>query len=575
MPFVRFSPDYAQTVLERDIVNQLNVLGSVIDSSGSLTIPAVDLRLAPYSVVAGAVSAVQAAANATAINQAIVDYSGTGKTLLLPTGEVWVDKVGANWSINFSGVSDVALRGQGQYGTTIVQTGAGTGADWYGIRIHNSSRVTVGQLGIRQGTITNPSAGQHDHLIAVLTLTPSGVTDSVLLEDLYLGKCIGDGIAFIGDETPITNVRVNRVWGQLNGVVNGPSGRIGARTGISFQRGYWNIVVENVYLYGAQNSLIDMEATATTGTLRYARFSNVFVDNTFGLTSVAWSYSGSHSPSSVKSYFPSMENCTIYNGRLQIAETEDAVLSNVRVVEIEPPAADTGIALIEVRFGNSRLSLVDCQVHRIGTSAAGHLIDIEGPGPVFISGGVMVQATAGNHIRFDGVSDVAVTGTTFIDTNATAGRAVIEGNAVLTNSDRFTVSNVVVRATGGSMKAAVVTQARTTMSMAQLSFTDIRHTGCDYGVYCSYTSGGAHDRTPIVQNVGLWTSRNESDAPVTTMYPIIAGNRGDVCTFIGTGTPEAAVTAIVGSDYRRLDGGATTTLYVKTSGIGNTGWTAK
>jgi hypothetical protein len=35
------------------------------------------------------------------------------------------------------------------------------------------------------------------------------------------------------------------------------------------------------------------------------------------------------------------------------------------------------------------------------------------------------------------------------------------------------------------------------------------------------------------------------------------------------------VSARVGSLYLRTDGGATTTLYVKTSGTGNTGWTAK
>lgn len=43
----------------------------------------------------------------------------------------------------------------------------------------------------------------------------------------------------------------------------------------------------------------------------------------------------------------------------------------------------------------------------------------------------------------------------------------------------------------------------------------------------------------------------------------------------GAGTPEGAVTATVGSLYTRTDGGASTTLYVKTSGTGNTGWTAK
>lgn len=43
----------------------------------------------------------------------------------------------------------------------------------------------------------------------------------------------------------------------------------------------------------------------------------------------------------------------------------------------------------------------------------------------------------------------------------------------------------------------------------------------------------------------------------------------------GTGTPEAAVTAPVGSLFLRSDGGAGTTMYVKESGAGNTGWVAK
>lgn len=43
----------------------------------------------------------------------------------------------------------------------------------------------------------------------------------------------------------------------------------------------------------------------------------------------------------------------------------------------------------------------------------------------------------------------------------------------------------------------------------------------------------------------------------------------------GAGTPEGAVTATVGSLFLRSDGGASTTLYVKESGTGNTGWVAK
>lgn len=43
----------------------------------------------------------------------------------------------------------------------------------------------------------------------------------------------------------------------------------------------------------------------------------------------------------------------------------------------------------------------------------------------------------------------------------------------------------------------------------------------------------------------------------------------------GSGTPEGAVTAPVGSIYSRTDGGAATSFYVKESGTGNTGWVGK
>lgn len=43
----------------------------------------------------------------------------------------------------------------------------------------------------------------------------------------------------------------------------------------------------------------------------------------------------------------------------------------------------------------------------------------------------------------------------------------------------------------------------------------------------------------------------------------------------GAGSPEGAVTAPIGSIYSRTDGGASTTMYVKESGTGNTGWVAK
>lgn len=50
---------------------------------------------------------------------------------------------------------------------------------------------------------------------------------------------------------------------------------------------------------------------------------------------------------------------------------------------------------------------------------------------------------------------------------------------------------------------------------------------------------------------------------------------GEIKFNISTGSPEGVLTAAVGSLYLRSNGGANTTLYVKESGTGNTGWVAK
>jgi hypothetical protein len=62
------------------------------------------------------------------------------------------------------------------------------------------------------------------------------------------------------------------------------------------------------------------------------------------------------------------------------------------------------------------------------------------------------------------------------------------------------------------------------------------------------------------------------DAPVTgTQFKLTS----TIFWSAGSGSPEGVVTANIGALYSRTDGGASTTLYVKTSGTGNTGWTAK
>ena len=74
------------------------------------------------------------------------------------------------------------------------------------------------------------------------------------------------------------------------------------------------------------------------------------------------------------------------------------------------------------------------------------------------------------------------------------------------------------------------------------------------------TLGRPTNVSPLWENGTLFTSGNISVAGTAAIWTS------------GTGTPEGVVTAVVGSLFTRTDGGASTTLYVKESGAGNTGW---
>lgn len=63
-------------------------------------------------------------------------------------------------------------------------------------------------------------------------------------------------------------------------------------------------------------------------------------------------------------------------------------------------------------------------------------------------------------------------------------------------------------------------------------------------------------------------------APAAQLY-LLAGSINHPLHLAKTGTPESAVAGPIGCLFSRLDGGAVTSLYVKESGTGNTGWVAK
>jgi len=78
-----------------------------------------------------------------------------------------------------------------------------------------------------------------------------------------------------------------------------------------------------------------------------------------------------------------------------------------------------------------------------------------------------------------------------------------------------------------------------------------------------------------VENTGNVNVTNGNLVVSTANKAIEFAGNGSVLWRCGAGTPEGAVTAPVGSLFTRTDGGLLSTLYVKESGTGNTGWVAK
>lgn len=147
-----------------------------------------------------------------------------------------------------------------------------------------------------------------------------------------------------------------------------------------------------------------------------------------------------------------------------------------------------------------------------------------------------------------------------------AARCVLAGNSIeggkksiyIKNSDGHTVSgNVMADAT----EHAILLHGTTATTFDNYSFVGNVMLGSVVGVSTSLSGSAAlGNNIKLAGNIGVDDHADFVNA---------------VKRVTGTATPEGAVTAGVGSIFQRRNGGASTSLYVKESGTGNTGWVAK
>ncbi len=560
---------------------------SVVSGAG----PYVDLREEPFNVVANHSSPTVAAQNTAGINLAIATYSGTGANLVLPDGDVFVEEQapggaetgGAEirWCVKFgTGVSRLTLSGRSSR-RPCVQRCVGDGGELNLLNIDGAAYIELANLGFRQDMITKPDPAQQNHLVAVYNNTTGGTTEHIRGHNLFFGKCIGDAIRILAADPSdhVSDARFTNFLMVLNGVVtsNPPNGRTGARSGIAIQRGGVDCEFGNFSIVGAQNSAIDEEPSG--GSSVRTHFHDFQIDNTLGNTGIPVSLGGSGGGDIA--FDGRVHDGHITGGSLtMLGPTSGYQLDRLTIETVTPVANATSLLLIRSGSGgHADLELNDITIKRAGTSTAGNCLDVINTGNrTTIRNLHVVQGVAGSPVVIDGATHLHLDGYRLhYRAPAPQSRHGALIQAINSDADDIRISDVDIVSSTGRLQAAVHLDQRIPRWPGSRSPTSDRRAPRATGSTCRSTRGEATpDRTPEISGIAngsdpVWTQKDQNDNPTSTVFPIISGNRGDICTLVGQATPEGAVTAIQGCTciHRNAD---TTALLFKQTTAGNTGW---
>jgi hypothetical protein len=555
-----------------------------------VAIPYVDLQDSPFGVVANDSSPAVATQNTAGINLAITTFNGTGANLVLPNGDVFVEEqtpgvAGIRWCIKFgTGVSRLTLSGQGMFATSLVQLSEGNSGELNLLNIDGASYIELANLGFRQDMITHPDPGQQNHLVALYNNTLGGTTEHIRGHNLFFGKCIGDAIRVLANDPSdhVVDARFSNFTMVLNGEVTSdpPNGRTGARSGIAIQRGGVDCDFGNFHVVGAQNSGIDEEPSGGASSRTY--FHDFEVDNAFGNTGTPVSLGGSGSGDIA--YDGRIHNGYIRGGSLtMLGPTSGYKLEHLTIETTAPPVADATAPLFMIRSGSgghADLELNDITIKRTGTSADGNCLDIINTGNrTAIRNLQVVQGVAGSPVVIDGATHLNLEGYRLQYHGASPGtHQGVLVQTINSDVDDMRLSDLDIVSCTGKLQAAVHLNQRKPRSMARIKISDVRSAGsASHGVYMSFdTTGGTADPTPEISGIvngsdPVWTQKDHNDNPITTVFPIISGNRGDISIFVGEATPEGVVTAIQGCMCIRK-GGDQSEAFFKETTTGNAGW---
>lgn len=416
----------------------------------------VDLTRPPYLVVPD--DPAKALQNAAGINAAIVDHNGQGTVLLLPQGDIYLDRASGFWSIRIPpGVGRVSLRGAGMFATTLIQQGSGVrDSEWNLLVLDSCHDIQISQLGVRQGVIDQPSGhDDHNSLIDVVAVTQN--CRNLIFDQIYFGPCIGDAFRVLGEGAGCyaENVRLTGFIMDTGGHPHGAGGLgLGSRSGVSLRCGIKKLELAHGFIRGAKNSQLEIEPGGS-GALEDLLIHHLVIENSGGQSATAVSLAGGLASPIERMLF---NNVIVLDGAVSGGLTRDVTISNLTIrTSRDAPSELEGKALFDWSQAHESSMISNLNLSRGAGSPPGPLVTVIPSGR---SGGT-IDVVPGVALG-DGETFTVGDGVTFTTFEFDSDGAVTPGHVGVpftTHSTTLQVRDAIIAAVNGEHDLQVTASA--------------------------------------------------------------------------------------------------------------------
>lgn len=530
----------------------------------------IDVTAAPYNCVHDASAAPSTTvldANRTGLQAAIdAAIAAGGAKICIPAGyDIPYNRSptsGHTWGLRIPSTNTYEISFCGEGATLRASRATGT-SQFEGIRVLGTGPVRFHGITFSQRGMG--TSVEQQHMVQLGDGSSYGARDVLFQNCRFVNGVGGDGIRLIGSGTTDTSLVQDVMIAAC---------RFDAcdRSGVSVQRGVRRVTITGCNFSGSGDQEIDFEPTGS-GTLGEFVISNNVITSTnaSALAVTLVGQGGVEDDYNNRSAFVN----NVVTGKIMARKLKHCTISGNRVNTTATNGAEGSIFLSNVC---EDVDVSGNYVRRASGVTAGECISVvydseAQPKNVNILFNTVVQETEAIAVKIDSVDGFEVVGNVVkaaMTTTSFGGIIVANDGASVANFPNagIVAMNSVINTGAGLGSSGIGFIGDATYPAKRCVITENYVGNWTYGIRLQARSGTvptAFVSLPLIDSNDTVGCTN----PLPTNPFRVGGNQGDTIIVRGSGTPEAVITAPVGSIYYNTAAG---TVYRKTSGTGNTGW---